>query len=457
LPEVFFTLSTDRPHTTERVRASEGQPDEDCLALERIQCGDSRAMAGLYDRHAGVIYSMALRVLKESPLAEQVVSDIFLEIWRDPAHFMQIGQSFCPSMVMLAHRRAVAMLLHKPDAGFEFPSLPNYGGSPFVSLTHWKMTPEEACEAIAKLPAERRTFLEKLFFQATAEPGTGEDVTAVLEPAARPSISDVPQTVSEAVARLAGTGLEVIDVENDAAFARRRLHVRDFEQHIDGMNRLAQVFAESPERVLEQLVTAAVELCGADSAGISIEQPDGADDNFYRWAATAGQYSGFVNAKLPRYPSACGVTIERGRPQIFRVAQRFFDLMGVQAPTVTDGLLLPWQVDGTRGTIWIMAHGRQEAFDSEDCRMMQALASFAATGVRLMQQQKQLMDQARAAAETAMAVKIARQIDIPLQGLIQSVVLLGRGGQDSSVFAQRAMSDIARLTELVNRNVSLPN
>ena len=303
-------MSTDRPHTTERLRASEGQPDEDCLALERIQCGDSRAMAVLYDRHAGVIYSMALRVLKDSPLAEQVVSDIFLEIWRDPAHFMQIGQSFCPSMVMLARSRAVAMLLHKPDAGFEFPSLPNYGGDPFVSLTHWKMTPEEACAAIAKLTAERRSFLEKLFFHATAEPGmaepgTNEGVTAVSHsPAADVSNADVLQTVSEAVARLAGTGLEVIDVESDPAFARRRLHVRDFEQHIDGMNRLAQVFAESPERVLEQLVTAAVELCGADSAGISIEQPDGADDNFYRWAATAGQYSGFVNAKLPRYPSA---------------------------------------------------------------------------------------------------------------------------------------------------------
>jgi len=420
-------------------------------------------MAVLYDRHAGVIYSMALRVLKDSPLAEQVVSDIFLEIWRDPAHFMQIGQSFCPSMVMLARSRAVAMLLHKPDAGFEFPSLPNYGGDPFVSLTHWKMTPEEACAAIAKLTAERRSFLEKLFFHATAEPGmaepgTNEGVTAVSHsPAADVSNADVLQTVSEAVARLAGTGLEVIDVESDPAFARRRLHVRDFEQHIDGMNRLAQVFAESPERVLEQLVTAAVELCGADSAGISIEQPDGADDNFYRWAATAGQYSGFVNAKLPRYPSACGVTIERGRPQIFRVAQRFFDLMGVQAPTVTDGLLLPWQVDGTRGTIWIMAHGREEAFDSEDCRMMQALASFAATGVRLMQQQKQLVDQARAAAETAMAAKIALQIDSPLRGLMQTVVLLGRGGKDSSVFAQRAMSDIARLSDLVNRNVSLPD
>ena len=88
---------------------------------------------------------------------------------------------------------------------------------------------------------------------------------------------------------------------------------------------------------------------------------------------------------------------------------------------------------------------------------MQALASFAATGVRMMQQQNLLMEQAKAAAEAAMAQKIARQIDTPLQGLMQSVVLLGRGGQDSSLFAQQAMGDLARLSDLVNRNLSLPN
>jgi hypothetical protein len=144
---------------------------------------------------------------------------------------------------------------------------------------------------------------------------------------------------------LADTGLEVVDLQSDPAFARRQLHIRDVAAHVEGMNRLARVFVESPTNILQQLVAAAVDLCGADSAGISIEQKDGTDDNFYHWVATAGQYSRFLDAKLPRYPSACGLTLERGRPQIFRVTQRFFDLMGVEAPTVTDGILLPWHAE----------------------------------------------------------------------------------------------------------------
>ena len=96
---------------------------------------------------------------------------------------------------------------------------------------------------------------------------------------------------------------------------------------------------------------------------------------------------------LPRYPSACGVCLELGRPQLFRVSKRFFEILGVVAPLVTDGLLLPWQVDGTRGTIFIMAHERDQAFDADDLRMMQMLADFAAMGFRHQRQQKKLIEQ----------------------------------------------------------------
>ena len=139
------------------------------------------------------------------------------------------------------------------------------------------------------------------------------------------------------------TGLEVIDLEDEPAFAARRLHVRDVAMQIEGLQRLAHAFVDKPETILQELVNAAVKLCGADSAGISIEQEERTETNFYKWVATAGQYGHFLNAMLPRYPSACGICLERGRPQLFRVTQRFFDLMGVEAPTVTDGLLLPWR------------------------------------------------------------------------------------------------------------------
>jgi hypothetical protein len=254
------------------------------------------------------------------------------------------------------------------------------------------------------------------------------------------------------------SGLEVLDLQTDASFVERQLHVRDIAMQIEGMHRLARAFVDSPDTILQELVNAAVDLCGADSAGISIEQEEKTDENYYKWVATAGLYADFLHATLPRTPSACGTCLERGRPQLFRVTQRFFDLMGVKAPTVTDGILLPWEVDGKRGTIWIMAHGRAEAFDENDLRMMQVLANFAAMGVRQQRQQKLLMEQAKAAAAAAMANELAHRINNPLQSITNVMYLaaVGGSGGDAKLLAEELAEPIQRLSVLAAKLLALP-
>jgi hypothetical protein len=206
------------------------------------------------------------------------------------------------------------------------------------------------------------------------------------------------------------------------------------------------------------LVNAAVDLCGADSAGISIEREDRTDDQFYHWVATAGQYSGFLDAILPRYPSACGICLDRGRPQHFRVGQRFFDLMGIEAPLVTDGILLPWEMDETRGTIFVMAHGRTDAFDANDCRLMKVLADFAAMGVREQAQRKRLVEQAAATAAAAMANDLAHKINNPLQSLTNILYLAAEGhrGDDARAVGLEATENLQTLSALVKKLLALP-
>ena len=259
--------------------------------------------------------------------------------------------------------------------------------------------------------------------------------------------------MSSSVLNTTETGLEVLNLRDNVIFANRRLHRRDVALQAEGMQRLARAFVDHPDTILQELVNAAVELCGADSAGISIEKQGGTDQEFYHWVATAGQYSGFLNAVLPRYPSACGLCLERGQAQHFRVGQRFFDILGVEAPLVTDGILLPWRVDDTRGTIFVMAHGRSEAFDTEDARMMQLLADFAAMGVRQQRQQKDLMEKERTAAAAAMANELAHKINNPLQALTNQIYLAS--GSDSKL-AQEMSGEVGRLSALVKELLAIP-
>src|SRR5271154_258862 len=253
------------------------------------------------------------------------------------------------------------------------------------------------------------------------------------------------------------TGLEVLDLRADKAFARRNLHSRDIGTQMAGLQRLSRALVEQPETILQELVNAAVDLCGADSAGISIEKEDGSDQAFYHWIATAGDYSGFLNAILPRYPSACGLCLERGHPQHFTVSKKFFEILGVEAPLVTDGILLPWKAEETRGTIFVMAHGRTEAFDENDARLMTMLADFAAMGFRQQRQHARLIAQERAAAAAQMANELAHQINNPLQSMTNAAYILetGCGRDEAQALGQELSNDIHRLSGLVKELLSI--
>jgi hypothetical protein len=264
--------------------------------------------------------------------------------------------------------------------------------------------------------------------------------------------------VLQSLEQLEAAGLEVTDLADETVYAGRRLHSRNGAMQMEGLLQLAVAFVESPETILQELVNAAVRLCGADSAGISIEREGRTDEHYYRWVATAGEYSSFLNASLPRSPSACSVCLERGTPQLFRVDKRFFDILGVEASLVKDGILLPWQVEGMRGTIFVISHSREEAFDREDLHLMRVLANFAAMGIRQYRQQEILRKQAAAAAAASMANDLAHQINNPLQSLINLLYMAKQsdGVGDEKSLALKLESEFERLSSLTKSLLELP-
>ncbi len=143
---------------------------------------------------------------------------------------------------------------------------------------------------------------------------------------------------------------------------------------------------------------------------------------------------------------------------MIRVLPRFFEILGVEAPPVTDGILLPWRVDEVQGTIFIMAHERTEAFDLEDLRMMEMLADFAAMGVRQKKQRDSLVRQAGAAATVAMANELAHQINNPLQSLTNLLFLAAREPEESGEkkLASTLDADFGRLSSVVKKLLELP-
>jgi len=68
----------------------EASHEEDVRLVEAIAAGDRAALASLYDRHSGVLFAVARQLLAERAEVEDLVHDVFLEVWKqahtyDPA------------------------------------------------------------------------------------------------------------------------------------------------------------------------------------------------------------------------------------------------------------------------------------------------------------------------------------------------------------------------------------
>jgi hypothetical protein len=252
------------------------------------------------------------------------------------------------------------------------------------------------------------------------------------------------------------SGMDVIDLRTNPEFAQRHHRARDVVREIEAMQRLAHIFATHPQRILDELVAISMALCAADSAGITLEETSLEGETQFRWIVTAGAYAPFLDAVLPRHFSPCGTCLSRSRPQLFRVSKLYLDTIGVDAPPVTDGLLIPWEVDQTRGTLWVIAHQSFSLFDPQDYRVLQSLADFTAIAVRHQAQQQRLTEQAAATAAANMANQLAHRINNPLQSLTNTVFLAAQGGTDANVFARQAADDVVKLSALVKELLHLP-
>jgi RNA polymerase sigma-70 factor (ECF subfamily) len=58
------------------------EPDPDVEVVRAIAAGDRTALADLYDRHSGMLLGLALRIVRDRREAEDLLHDVFLEIWK---------------------------------------------------------------------------------------------------------------------------------------------------------------------------------------------------------------------------------------------------------------------------------------------------------------------------------------------------------------------------------------
>jgi RNA polymerase sigma-70 factor (ECF subfamily) len=80
-------------------------PDSDFGA--RLVAGDEAALREVWGAHAGAVYGLAMRVLNNASIAEEVTQDVFVRLWEEPGRFDAARGSLRSFLLAMTHSRAV--------------------------------------------------------------------------------------------------------------------------------------------------------------------------------------------------------------------------------------------------------------------------------------------------------------------------------------------------------------
>jgi RNA polymerase sigma-70 factor, ECF subfamily len=129
-----------------------------------IRAGDEQAMAQLYDRYSSIVYSVALRVLGDTGAAEDILQDVFMQLWRNPSAFDSSRGSLPAWLAVIARNRAIDVVRkRRPEDDIADTIVavePDLAGEAERSRALEKIR-----GTLGSMPAPQRNALELAFFE----------------------------------------------------------------------------------------------------------------------------------------------------------------------------------------------------------------------------------------------------------------------------------------------------
>jgi RNA polymerase sigma-70 factor (ECF subfamily) len=112
-PARRFDTEASAPRSPGIAQASEPEGPSDLDLMQGIQAGDPEALSQLYDRYNGILKALILRVIHNEAEADDLLQEVFMEIWKQAKNFSPQKGKPLGWMVTLARRRAIDGLRKK--------------------------------------------------------------------------------------------------------------------------------------------------------------------------------------------------------------------------------------------------------------------------------------------------------------------------------------------------------
>lgn len=136
----------------------------DARLVSAIRSRNDQAMGELYDLYSSLVYSVALRVLGDPAAAEDVLQEVFMQVWRNPEAFDSARGSLPAWLAVITRNRAIDFLRRRrPEA--EWSDAIVSIDPEFASDAERGRVVEKIRDILKGLPAAQRSALEMAFFE----------------------------------------------------------------------------------------------------------------------------------------------------------------------------------------------------------------------------------------------------------------------------------------------------
>ena len=137
-------------------KAAACETSSDEMLIERIAQGDQLAMRTLFGRHRVALYRWLLRLVRDEALAEDLLSDVFLDVWRQAAAF-EARSSVSTWLLAIARYKALSARRRRTDAELDDTGRRHGRGSRGQSGGRAARRKTGPCSCASPWPACRRS------------------------------------------------------------------------------------------------------------------------------------------------------------------------------------------------------------------------------------------------------------------------------------------------------------
>jgi RNA polymerase sigma-70 factor (ECF subfamily) len=141
-----------------------GVTPSDQELLNKIRLGDQDAMAVIFKRYGGAVFSVALRILRDPSQAEDITQEILFQLWRSSEAFVHGRGSLGAWLVVVARNRSIdALRRRKPTDSVEDVVLAS--SQNLANEAERDVMIEKVRSYMETLPLEQRKSIQLAFFE----------------------------------------------------------------------------------------------------------------------------------------------------------------------------------------------------------------------------------------------------------------------------------------------------